>query len=356
MRSISLQKKIVFSLIIFLFPIFVLFSLELLSHFYFFAKYGVPGKSYGIWRYDQKLGATHKENSYNSMGQMNNFGFRNKEDVLVPQPKSSLRIIAYGGSTTFCYNIKGAQAWPLQLQGILRKNFPQNHDQVFNGGAVAWSFGHVLARMKQQIPILKPDYVLLYVGINEELNDSFLKAAGSSIQQHVENGEYGVFAKNLTQNNWFKRNSFMIKGFDKYIYGNIKKFLDKQANVTPNWPTQVDPYIYKNYTHILKQTITLLKKHKVTPVFIIQIHKKNSAKGAYLTAYSEQGIKIAAQNGAIIVDPREKLDSYPGDSNELFATCCHVSPKGANFLATVIFEKLKTHIENTRKQVHNKLK
>lgn len=37
------------------------FSTRLIIH----VKYGVPGKTYGLWRYDEVLGAQHRENAYN---------------------------------------------------------------------------------------------------------------------------------------------------------------------------------------------------------------------------------------------------------------------------------------------------
>ncbi len=98
----------------------------------------VPGKSDGLWSYDAELGAIHSLNGYNSNSETNNYGFRSKEDVFEPKPPNSIRVIAYGGSTTFCFNLETDQAWPIRLQEELRK-YAGPSPMVLNAGAIVWS-------------------------------------------------------------------------------------------------------------------------------------------------------------------------------------------------------------------------
>jgi lysophospholipase L1-like esterase len=122
---------------------------------------------YGLWQYDKELGAIHASNSYNSNSETNSLGFRNHEDVFEPKPPGALRIIAYGGSTTFCYNLDTEHAWPLRLQALLRAHHNPG-DQVLNAGAVMWSISHEITRAERDLPRLHPDYVSIYSGFNEE--------------------------------------------------------------------------------------------------------------------------------------------------------------------------------------------
>jgi len=154
-------KYALFASIVTLLPIFCLVAFEIGARVYFWARYGVPGKQYGIWREDPGLGAIHQENAHHSMGETNNMGFRNREDVREPKPPGSLRVITYGGSTTFCYNILTDEAWPVRLEQQMRSRRPGGaNDQVLNGGAVMWSIGQVYVRAKRDVSVLKPDYAL----------------------------------------------------------------------------------------------------------------------------------------------------------------------------------------------------
>src|SRR5205823_3734018 len=119
--NLPLWKKISFILLILLLPpVLLVGAAEGFGRLVLHYKYSVPGKTYGLWTYDPVLGAVHAANAYNSNSETNSLGFRNKEDVFEPKPPGSLRIIAYGGSTTFCYNLLTEEAWSLQLQDVLR--------------------------------------------------------------------------------------------------------------------------------------------------------------------------------------------------------------------------------------------
>ena len=179
--DLPLWKKILFTLILVVgFPVAIVLAMEIAGHAYIHFRYGVPGKTYGLWTYDEELGAIHAANAYNNNSQTNNFGFRNKEDVIEPKPPGAYRVIAYGGSTTFCYNLETDRAWPIRLQERLRAH-TNPKSQVLNGGAIMWSIGLEITRATRDLPRLKPDIVLIYSGINEEATYELLKAEGVSL-------------------------------------------------------------------------------------------------------------------------------------------------------------------------------
>ena len=85
--NLPIWKKILFSLIIAVgFPVAGILAIEGAGYAIIHFMYGVPGKSYGLWTYDAEIGAIHASNGYNSNSETNNYGFRNKEDVLDPKP------------------------------------------------------------------------------------------------------------------------------------------------------------------------------------------------------------------------------------------------------------------------------
>src|SRR5262249_41286562 len=138
---------------------------------------------------------------------------RNKENVFEPKPANALRIIAYGGSTTFCYNLPTDLAWPLRLQQILRAQHNESA-QVLNGGAIVWSIGHEVARAKRELPQPKPAVVIIYSGVNEEANAALLKTEGVSLEQALKDGKTGLFSRNVDQARWIKRNSVIVRYWD----------------------------------------------------------------------------------------------------------------------------------------------
>lgn len=306
---------------------------------YLHVQHGVPGKSYGLWRYDEELGAVHAGDAYNTSYQTNDYGFRNREAVTRPKPDDALRVIAYGGSTTFCYNLGFDETWTTNLERLLRE-YHDPKDQVLNAGAIAWSLGHALARARRDIPDLKPDVVLIYSGINEDLNARSLAADGVSVAELVGEGDYGRFATNLDQNQWLRRNIVSVKLLDHLLAPWIRPanlmmepgVPDHEVAETPK------PAILENYRRTLERFIDLAREHGARVVFVVQTHGRNNSSNRYLTSYSRAGADVARAFGASVVDADALVASYDGDPMDLFtASGVHYSPIGASMLGDLIF-------------------
>src|SRR5215813_9307316 len=306
-------------------------------------KYGVPGHSYGLWRYDKELGARQRENGYNTIGQTNNYGFRNDEDVFETKPLHSLRIIAYGGSTTYCYNLLQHQTWTYQLEKFIRSSRAGDRTQVLNAGGVNWSIGHIYARAKADIPALRPDYVLIYSGLNESNNAGLVRVQGKDVETLVRQKHYGVFATNLDQDSWATRNWATYKALVKYVIVPIydKRVIQRGESESNAWPQDADPYILENYLMVLRNLITLCNDNHVKAVFIKEISGNNSRQTAYLLKYSQAGVKVASEMNAIVVDPSPILKPYEGHTMDLFYyTGVHYSKEGAQQFAQYLFKTL----------------
>ena len=255
--NLPIWKKILFSLIIAVgFPVAGILAIEGAGYAIIHFMYGVPGKSYGLWTYDAEIGAIHASNGYNSNSETNNYGFRNKEDVLDPKPPGSIRVIAYGGSTTFCYNLETDQAWPLRLQEELRK-YAGPKSQVLNAGAITWSIGQEMARAKRDLPRLKPDVVILYSGLNEETNANHLKLEGISLEKAVAEGKYGIFTTNLDQSRWLKRNSLIVRFLE---YTNL---FGPAPNYRPARDYPIGPEVRDNFNRTLREFIALIRQNSI---------------------------------------------------------------------------------------------
>lgn len=348
--KMSPSRKAMFWLIfIVVFSVLPLVLLEGVARTYIYFKYGVPGKTYGIWKYDEDLGAVPRESAYNTNTQTNNYAFRNSEDVFEPKPSGSYRILTYGGSTTFCYNLTEQEAWPHQLELLLRKNHhPQ--DQVMNGGVITWSLGHAYHKAKRDIPELRPDYVLIYSGLNEYTNDFFLKLQNRPLKDLLAKGEHGAVATNLDQCSWAKRNLVLTRIIE-YV---VAPLLEQQASkvrqevgeekVQENQDvlkSEPDEYILKNYLLVLEDFFDLVESNGGKPIFIIETHGRNNKANVYYTSFSRYGALLARERGIAVVDADEVVKQYPGEPMDLFISSgAHFTAPGAQLMSEYVFQQV----------------
>lgn len=291
-------------------------------------KYGQPGKSYGLWRPDPELGADHRPNAYNSLTTTNDHGFRNREDVLVPRPKDAPRIIAFGGSTTFGYNLRDEDTFTSQLEELMRRQHGLERSQVLNAGRIACSSGYNLKLVRRVAPELRPDYAIVYEGVNEMLNAYNLSRQGYSLDDL--DGRWGVTAS-LDQERWLKRNSVIVRFID---YG-VKRWLlrfRKQDPVDSLWSDmQVDPWVVENFRRVLGEMLGVLEAHDVTPVVVRYAF---SRFGHIHGIFSDTAAEVAREHDVLVYDMRGQFESGQVPLDALFIhSGVHVTPEGARRMA-----------------------
>jgi lysophospholipase L1-like esterase len=306
-------------------------------------KYGIPGKSYGLWQYDRQLGAIHASNAYNSNSETNNFGSRNREDVAAQKPPGSYRVIAYGGSTTFNYNLATDAAWPIQLQNVLRRHH-HGDDQVLNAGAINWALAHEITRAERDLPIVKPDFVIIYSGLNEGKNARATAREGKDIAAAVAPGAPRVLATNYDQTRWVTRNSVIVRYL---MYSRLDWFrgtavdaeeMDEVEMPPPLPNTDVDPIVMKYYSRLLTDFIALIRSHGAKPIYIIVGAANAAGPLAARLQYSRKGAAVARNLDVPVLDAQKVVEDYSGNKRDLFAKSgLHWSAKGATLFAEFIF-------------------
>jgi lysophospholipase L1-like esterase len=139
--------------------------------------------------------------------------FQRRGDTGLAARKKALRIIAHGGSTTFSYNVPMDDTWPAQLERLLRTSGAVD-TEVLNAGDVMWSLGHALTRAKRELPKLRPDYVIIYSGINEGANYWRLKLNdGIDLGRKLAASKRGIINNDLMKASFLFRNSVVFKLF-----------------------------------------------------------------------------------------------------------------------------------------------
>jgi len=349
---ISLKKREVSVAIVLLtLPVLFIVSIELILRLYIHFHYGVPGKSYGIYRADKELGAVHRPNSYNSNSIINNWGFRNTENISQKKPDGITRIYCSGGSTTFCYNLRTEEAWPAILQQKLRKIPGHEHDEVLNAGEICFAVAHEFTLAKRLIPLLKPDIVILYgTGINEVLSSQVLQyKENKDFDLLLREKKWGVFPLKLDQARFLKRNSTLVKFFDYKIKEWLRTYLTKKfrARPEPKNYTYLHQWVIYNFENTLRAYLRFL--HSNGCKVIIVRYGDNGGDNWYLAHYvlrfRDRAVAIGREEGATICDLASIVDRHPARKKLYIDSGVHVTLEGAELVADVILSDLKNQLE-----------
>ena len=103
----------------------------------------------------------------------NNFRCKNgpngDRDIAVPKPEGLIRVNCLGGSTTGNYIVYKDKSfsYPMELENILRMQFPDKEIEVNNFGQGAWTSAELLINLLLVTMDTKPDIVIIYHAYND---------------------------------------------------------------------------------------------------------------------------------------------------------------------------------------------
>lgn len=323
-------------------PVLCIAAAEIAGRLYMHVAHGQPGRSYGIYKSHPVLGGILAENAYNTQKTTNNFAFQRFDDIAAEKPAGTARVIAYGGSTVFAYNLPMGQDWPAQLERVARER--GRALQVLNAGDISWSAGHIAVRAREEVDRLKPDYVLFYEGVNEEDNWEKAKAEGVDVVGRQARGEFGFANRSIVQADWLYRNSLLYKYWHqaagpwvaRTLLGEVYQSQDDAAHAAP------DPLVLENYRRTVAALVDHWRERGVKVVFVIQGRAAGDSHFLRrITGYSRSGAETAAARGAIVVDSQEVVAANPDRAGALFYTTgIHWSAEGSVLLARHVFERV----------------
>jgi lysophospholipase L1-like esterase len=343
-RSLPLRKKLLFALITVLVPLVLVIAVgEIGGRIYVHFKYGVPGKSYGIYMADEELGATHRPNSYNTNSVINNFGFRDSEDITEEKPPGVTRVYCSGGSTTFCYNLDTPDSWPSLLQEKLRQAKGHERDEVLNAGQITFAVSQEFVLAKRMIPRLRPDIVIIFTGINELLAANIISYEdGKDLDQLLAEQRFGVCPQHPDQARFLKRHSVLVRLIDY----KVKKFFESHATAayrnSEAPPILMHPWVNANYEHTLRDYLRFLREQGCK--VIVLRYGDNGREDWYLQKCIHQlrdrAVDIGREEGAAICDLVPMVDSDPRRKSLFIQTGVHVTKEGAELYADHISKEV----------------
>jgi len=149
---------------------------------------------------------------------INSYGLR-EDEINVPKPPHTFRLLAVGDSITFGYGVPVEETYVKVLEKRMNENAPANiRYEVLNGGTIGGSLGDYYHLLNQKAALLKPDLVLVGLALNDILVYS---ESGSILGQRdaQRHGRGLVLIRKL--------NRFLLRHSQLYIfcYARLKSFL-----------------------------------------------------------------------------------------------------------------------------------
>ncbi|MEL6150897.1 MAG: SGNH/GDSL hydrolase family protein, partial [Chloroflexota bacterium] len=90
------------------------------------------------------------------------------DDVPLEKPDDVFRIVVVGGSTVYGTEVEtAAEAFPAQLQVMLREVYGLSNIEVINGGVPGYNSWDSLANLQFRLMAMEPDIVVVYQNVND---------------------------------------------------------------------------------------------------------------------------------------------------------------------------------------------
>lgn len=326
-------------------PIFLILCAEGALRLFIHFRYGVPGKSYGIYQADPELGAVHRANSYNNNSVINNWGLRNVEDVSERKPAGALRVYCSGGSTTFCYNLSTQQSWPHKLQAKLREIPGRERDEVLNGGEICFAVSQEFALARRLVPRLKPDVVLLFTGVNEDLAARVLtNVERNDLDRFLREKRWGVFPTRIDQARFLKRNSALVRVLEYKVLTKIqlaRAALVRNPGPSAGFPV-IHPWVLENFDRTLNAYLDYLRANGCRVILIR--YGDSGIEDPYLEhvvrMFRDRAVAIARERGEEVCDVASIVERHPQRKELFISTGVHVTNEGAELLADELLKCL----------------
>ena len=282
------------------------------------------------------------DKEYNFYYKRNFYGFRGEEF----NPKN-VKIVFNGGSTS------NQRYTPeeLTIVGRLNKNLENDkiNAKIFNAGTNGKSLRGIIYDFKywfSKIENLKPNIMILYLGINERTIADDLGQKNydiriknekiDQIKDFIKNNSF-FYEKYITVKNiYFPKNTSgyfldtddLYKNFNYINYDNAKKKHKSQLLTESKILNQI-----KQRFEILK---VIFEEQKIIPIIITQV-EFNGLKDKDLFLVNELLKEIAIQNNFHIIKLDELAIMETGD----FYDKVHTTPQGTKRISEIIYPRLK---------------
>lgn len=178
-----------------------------------------------VYEPDGHLGARLEPNHEYSLERggicsINSMGFRRAGEIVEKKPAGTRRIVALGGSSTFCYATDDPLIWTVVLEKKLREKYGEKIE-VINAGVPGYSAFESKINYLYRIRPLEPDVVIVYHTWNDMKRFHLLEQGIYPLKDTYQRDNIKAFLRNF-QFAWRIRNvlhSTVMKRLGENVYG-----------------------------------------------------------------------------------------------------------------------------------------
>ena len=252
---------------------------------------------------------------------INSLGLRGDE-ISVPKPPRTVRIVAVGDSITFGYGIPVEHTYAKLLEKRLNESVAsRTRYEVLNAGTLGGSLGDYLHFLNQKANVLQPDIVLIGLSLNDILvysTSGGVSEAGAEWHGHMP----------LTR----KFNHFLLRHSQLYMfcYAHLKSFmygsrvLDINEVLGSNFvavgpPSEYQKQAWGTSLRMLSQIVAFCREHGyqlVVVVFPMQMQLSAAELQFYRSKYH-----LRLSDEALRGEPQRRLQEYAAAAGVSLAGC-----------------------------------
>ena len=284
--------------------------------------------------------------------QINNIGLRGSSEIDQEKAGRTIRIITFGGSSTFGYHARDDHTYPFLLEKKLRSKNTGRNIEVINAGIPNFDTENILYLFKKELIHYKPDVITIYTGYNDAvavLDASAWQSAARWLYDHV--AIYVAVQKTLK----WATNIEIYSKWSRYVAKPSKSYVDKQIELH-----------VESYRENIQETIDLaqeigalvvLIRQPIANSYVAEVDRPDYVEGVQRTkARLSSGEALDGRDVTLLIHAAllETLDDL-GAENDLavvdnvslvdlrkdrLLTYVHLSEEGNDALASALADTL----------------
>jgi lysophospholipase L1-like esterase len=327
------------------------FLIEGITRVRTWVRYGTTGTVVDKFiMYDQQLGIPVPKPGSSVRGtlvdiRINSLGFRGEEFSFDKSPHS-VRIVALGGSTTFCSEVSSnSSTWSSRLQELLQSRYPQVKTEVINAGFPGYTIKSSKLHLQARVLPLKPDIVLFYHAYNDMVQDSYTLAKNQGLARLGSGSKQGFIE-------YLSKYSTLVSLVDMNFSYRIEKDTGKLTTLPPQMPNRFIGYLKEIHNLCQENNCQL-----VLSAFVVKFRKNQQLEHQIRNAglalhqmpfmtlntlyagfdlYNRAIESYATRNSLPFI---ADMDTIPGDNIHFFDSI-HFTDEGTKKMAHRFFEAI----------------
>ena len=284
------------------------------------------------------------------------YGFRANNYKL-----TDINILVLGGSTTEEREVDDNLIWTKVFEKNLNKNLKVLNAGI--GGQTSYGHGMMYDLWFSKYKDLKPDYILVFLGINDTLNliETLEKDEIDNTGRNLNNSNRDLLINLEIKHKFIQyiKNNSAIHTLFQIIKGNI---ISRKYNISyNNKPTEYKIYqedkpfnledlntnkienFKKIYFNNLNKLISVSETYNSKLIFIDQIISKQHWLYPYLKQINKYTLEFCKNHNLFCINLSSKLNKF---NNNFFYDGMHTTPEGSKIIGEMVADSFNNYLFN----------